>query len=205
MSTELAFVGDIHGNVSATMGLVQALEKRCVSQVVFLGDYINKGPDSARVIQRIIDFSRSRRVVLLRGNHEAALIDALDTFDLAPFLKIGGAKTIRSYAGTNVPPDVLSALISAMPRDHVEAFRRMDSVFETQELIAQHEPLRHSTGKFRITAHIPVGPVPRVTKNFAHIDTGCGTDGGRLTALLWPSLEYIQVNAFGEIVVDKQP
>lgn len=200
MSAEIAFVGDVHGNLSALRGLCDALTARGRPHMVFLGDYINKGPESARVMHELLAYSRADRATLLAGNHETALLDALETENLAAFLKIGGAMTIRSYVGGKVGADVLSDFRARFPREHLNAFRRMPQTYETDDLIAQHEPPAASTHKFRISAHVPVGNVPRVGRNSAQLNTGCGTESGRLTALLWPSLDLIQVDARGAIV-----
>jgi serine/threonine protein phosphatase 1 len=197
----LAFVGDIHGNLDALQGLWEALERRDVPlHVIFLGDYINKGPQSADVLKRLISFVQAGRATLLAGNHERALLDALDRADLSAFLKMGGAMTIRSYVGGRVGPDVLTEFTRLLPSQHLEALRRMPLTYETDDLIAQHLSPPVSTAKFRISAHVPVGELPRIGQRSAQLDTGCGTDSGRLTALLWPTLDYIQVNTHGGLV-----
>ena len=200
MRTELAFVGDIHGNLGALRGIWDALVERGVPHVVFLGDYINKGAFSARVLDDLISHSAAGRATLLAGNHEAALLDALDREDLSAFLKMGGAMTIRAYVGGRVAADVLGEFTSKLPYQHVEALRRMPLVYETEDLIAQHSSVGASTRKFRISAHVPVGDLPRVGSRSAQLDTGCGADSGRLTALLWPTLDYVQVDHHGDVV-----
>jgi serine/threonine protein phosphatase 1 len=197
----VAFVGDVHGNLSALRGLCDALAARGrPPHMVFLGDYINKGPESALVMHELLAYSRAGRATLLAGNHETALLDALETESLTAFLKIGGAMTIRSYVGGKVGADVLSDFGARFPREHLNALRRMPQTYETDDLIAQHEPPAASTHKFRISAHVPVGKTPRVGRESAQLDTGCGTESGRLTALLWPGLDLIQVDARGAIV-----
>lgn len=200
MSTELAFVGDVHGNLSALRGLWTALAARGGPHTVFLGDYINKGPQSAEVVHELIKHSRNGCATPLAGNHEAGLLDALDTDDLTAFLKMGGAMTIRSYAGTKVGSDVLRDFRTKIPREHLDALRRMPQTYESGEVIAQHIPPAASTRKFRISAHVLTGKLPRIGRHSAQLDTGCGTESGRLTALLWPSLDYVQVDALGAIV-----
>jgi Calcineurin-like phosphoesterase len=200
VSTELALVGDVHGNLGALQGLWEALVRRDVPHVIFLGDYINKGPQSADVLQELISFVQAGRATLLAGNHEAALLDALDSADLSAFLKMGGATTIRSYVGGRVGPDVLSEFTTMLPPEHLEALRRMPLTYETDGLIAQHSPPPSSTPKFRISAHVPVGDLPRIGQRSAQLDTGCGADSGRLTALLWPTLDYVQVDTHGVLV-----
>lgn len=200
MSAEIAFVGDVHGNLSAVRGLCGVLGARGTLHAIFLGDYINKGRQSAEVMQELLSYSRVGFVTLLRGNHEAALLDALDTGDLAAFLKMGGAMTIRSYVGAKVGPDVLRDFRAKFPGQHLDAIRRMPQTYETDGLIAQHIPFAASTSKFRISSHIPIGELPRIGRCSAQLDTGCGAESGRLTALLWPSLDYVQVDAGGATV-----
>lgn len=197
---ELAFVGDVHGNVRALRGLWDALVRLEVPHTVFLGDYINKGPRSADVLQELVSHADAGHATLLAGNHEVALLDALDREDLSAFLKMGGATTIRSYLGAPVGPDVLGEFRATLPRRHLDALRLMPLGYETDEVVAQHIPPRSSTRKFRISAHVPVGDRPRVERRSAQLDTGCGTDPGRLTALLWPRLDYVQVDANGVVV-----
>lgn len=200
MSNEFAFVGDVHGNLPAVQGLWHALVQRGLPHVIFLGDYINKGSRSAEVLGELISHAEEGRATLLAGNHETALLDALDREDLSAFLKMGGAMTIRSYVGGRVGPDVLSEFMTKLPGEHLKALRRMPPTFETADLVAQHIPPKLSTQKFRISAHVSLSELPRIGRSSAQLDTGCGTDSGRLTALLWPTLDYIQVDAHGAVV-----
>jgi len=200
VSTELAFVGDIHGTLRALQGLWEALVARDVPHVIFLGDYVNKGAQSAEVLQELISHAEAGQATLLAGNHETALLNALDGQDLSGFLKMGGAATIRSYVGGRVGPDVLGDFLTSLPTEHLEALRRMPPAYETEDLVAQHIASRSTTTKFRISAHVPVGDLPRIRHRSAQLDTGCGTVSGRLTALLWPELDYIQVDDYGAVV-----
>ena len=200
MTAEIAFVGDVHGNVSALRRLCHILTERGRLHAVFLGDYINKGAESAGVMLELFAYSQGGRATLLRGNHETALLEALETGNLAAFLKMGGAMTIRSYVGGHVGPDVLLDFRAHFPIAHLDAIRGMTETYELADVIAQHNPPSRSTGKFQISAHVPVGKLPRVGRHSAELDTGCGTPGGRLTALLWPSLNCVQVDAHGAVV-----
>jgi serine/threonine protein phosphatase 1 len=69
-----AIAGDIHGNFRALDDLLGKISQEIGSgdTVVFLGDYIDRGPDSKGCIQRILDFRRTTQiqVVALLGNHE---------------------------------------------------------------------------------------------------------------------------------------
>jgi serine/threonine protein phosphatase 1 len=200
----IAFVGDVHGSIDALEGILEAIRSRRPGHIVFLGDYINKGPASDAVLTRLIALSRDGSATLLRGNHETALIRAIEEQNLATFLKMGGAATIRAYVGGNVGPDVLGEFTAAVPREHIEAIRGMPSRFQTMRLIAQHEPPKARGllrfGRFSVTAHRPIGGRPKIGPRSAAIDTGCGDGDGRLTAFFWPSRDYVQVGPGGELV-----
>ena len=201
MSTELAFVGDVHGNLDALRALNVELAARGNPHTVFLGDYINKGPHSSDVLHELLSQSAAGHATLLRGNHETAMLEALDSGDLTVFLKMGGAVTIRSYVGRWVEPDVLKQFRVSVPEEHLQAIRRMPHTLEFDDVIAQHVPSSAQTKKFRVSAHMPVGPLPRIRRLSAQLDTGCGSDGGRLTALLWPSLNYVQADSAGIVQI----
>lgn len=103
----LIAVGDVHGNLDLLLELVSGLELECRSapgptQLVFLGDYIDRGPASAQVIDWLAAFAPDWATPrFLRGNHEQCLIDILngaapdDT--LAAWLDYGGRETLSSY------------------------------------------------------------------------------------------------------------
>ena len=188
----LAFVGDVHGNAATLTDLILRLPDH-LEQVVLLGDYINRGPDSRKVLDILVRLATNPRYYFLSGNHEIALLRALDTGDLGAFLIMGGATTIRSYLPDSAPPDVLNALRAAIPEPHFEFLRGLKERYEDKEVIAAHN-LRSIPfdGRFRVAGHTPVGHEPRINSRSALVDTGSGMPNGRLTALLWPSLNYMQ-------------
>jgi len=199
--TERAFIGDIHGCLQALDGMLAALEQYRIKEMVFLGDYINKGPDSAGVLSRLIHLSHTSNTTLLRGNHEVALLESIEHKDLTQFLKMGGSATIRSYVGRDVGADVFADFVNAVPLEHLRAIQRMGIDYRVGGVIARHEPRRlRAFGRFAITAHRPTGQRPKLGFRSAKIDTGCGDDGGRLTAFLWPTRSYLQVDGAGNLV-----
>lgn len=201
MRHEIAFVGDIHGQLSALVGLLDVLKDLDVGHKVFLGDYINKGPDSAAVVTELLKHARSGDTTLLSGNHEAALIDAVDTGSITALLKMSGAPTIRSYVGRNVRPHVFEDFRLHVPSEHIEAIRTMPTTFAADGVLAQHAPLVAERSEFQVSAHVMVGRRPLIKANSAEIDTGCGSSSeGLLTALLWPSLDFVQVDMIGSVV-----
>ncbi|MBT1610288.1 metallophosphoesterase [Curtobacterium poinsettiae] len=200
MKQQLAFVGDIHGNVRALRTIWRELGRLNLDRVVFLGDYINKGYESSEVMSTLLEIESEGRATLLRGNHETAFLSAVEDNVMGPFLKMGGALTIRSYVGGAVKPSVWEELRNAVPAPHVELVRRMPQEFTSNEVQARHEPWDRTVGTYAISAHIYIGREPKIGSGSAQIDTGCGDSGGRLTALLWPSLKFIQADEHGNLI-----
>src|SRR5688572_5492896 len=98
-------IGDIHGNDSALADLVGQLEPliRPEDTVVFVGDYIDRGPCSKQCIERILAFEQScpATVVTLLGNHEYSLLKTLRDFTEHSWLIAMEAwPTIASYSAT---------------------------------------------------------------------------------------------------------
>jgi serine/threonine protein phosphatase 1 len=74
----LLAVGDIHGHREKLSRLLELVAPTGQDQVVFLGDYIDRGPQSREVIEELLAFrQRFPQTVFLRGNHEQILLDAL--------------------------------------------------------------------------------------------------------------------------------
>jgi len=104
MSTLYA-IGDIHGNDALLERLYQRIEHdphrttRSRPTVVHLGDYIDRGPDSDKVIDRIMRGTPAFETIALLGNHEQLMLDCLesDAGDVWwPWLTNGGDETLRS-------------------------------------------------------------------------------------------------------------
>lgn len=200
MKQRLAFVGDIHGNIRALNTIWRELEKLNLDRVIFLGDYINKGNQSSEVMSALVTIESQGNVTLLRGNHETAFLRAVEENNMVPFLKMGGALTVRSYVGGVVRPRVWEKLRNAVPAAHIDLIRRMPDEFTLNGVRARHEPSNRTDGAYAVSAHRYIGTEPIISSSAAQIDTGCGNPAGRLTALLWPSLEYFQVDEHGSLI-----
>src|SRR4051812_16573164 len=106
-------IGDVHGCAEELRALIQKLPLRRDSLVVFLGDYIDRGPDSRGVVDTILELQQYCRVVCLLGNHELMLREFLDGSDprrVARFIYNGGSATLASYADHDG--------VFVMPQDH---------------------------------------------------------------------------------------
>lgn len=98
-------IGDIHGRVDLlNLLLVQIqrdiVELPCIEPIViFLGDYVDRGPSSAAVIERLISGGLpGKKHYFLRGNHEQMFLEFLDSpVQTASWLEFGGNETALSY------------------------------------------------------------------------------------------------------------
>src|SRR3990170_2400955 len=100
-------VGDIHGRVDLLDELLAKIEADIGSRpptenfIVFLGDLIDRGPDSAAVVERLRTYSvRDTTTVFLSGNHEEVMLRVLAGEKgglLADWLQFGGAECVASY------------------------------------------------------------------------------------------------------------
>ena len=98
MSRILA-IGDLHGCLNKLEKMMVLLDWRPEQDtLVFMGDYIDRGPDSAGVVDYILGLKqRSDKVVCLMGNHEQLLLDYMNGRGTDAFLFNGGHATLNSY------------------------------------------------------------------------------------------------------------
>jgi serine/threonine protein phosphatase 1 len=105
--------------------------------LIFLGDYVDRGPHSAKVLDALAWLKRRSdlELHLLKGNHEQALLAFLDAPQRgAPWLGFGGAETLLSYgveppAGTDGPEAYLRArdeLLERMPASHLKLLQDLE-------------------------------------------------------------------------------
>src|SRR5690349_9006235 len=95
----LLAIGDIHGCLTALDALLDAVAPQADDQIVALGDYVDRGPDSRGVLDRLIALHAGGRVVALRGNHDVMMLEARNGRDLG-WLAVGGKETLLSYGVT---------------------------------------------------------------------------------------------------------
>ena len=97
-------IGDIHGRCDLFDVLIEAIEQddrkagEAESTVVLLGDLVDRGPESARVIETARKWGKRRRVRYIAGNHEEMFLESFEDKEmLRHFLKHGGRETVLSY------------------------------------------------------------------------------------------------------------
>ncbi|MEZ6141714.1 MAG: metallophosphoesterase family protein [Zavarzinella sp.] len=74
----LLAIGDIHGCLPALKKLLAAVKLTTEDQLVTLGDYVHRGPDTPGVLDLLIDLHRENRVISLMGNHDELYLEAHD-------------------------------------------------------------------------------------------------------------------------------
>lgn len=97
-------VGDVHGRADALQDVLSRIDadakRRPVKRVVqiFLGDYVDRGPATRDVIDRLIERNNSHETLLLKGNHELMFLDFFSNPSvLANWRQQGGLQTLISY------------------------------------------------------------------------------------------------------------
>ncbi len=98
--TRILAIGDIHGCYRSLDTLLGLVQPNTDDIVVTLGDYVDRGPMSSRVIDCLIELDHSTRLVPLRGNHECMMTLARNSLhDARRWMVNGGAETLDSYTG----------------------------------------------------------------------------------------------------------
>ncbi|MDD4269793.1 MAG: serine/threonine protein phosphatase [Pirellulaceae bacterium] len=122
--TRVFAIGDIHGCFRALESILAEILPQVDDLVVVLGDFIDRGPESNRVVDRLIELSGQTQVVPILGNHEEMLLAILEghQYLLGNWLSFGGLATMESY-GVNHP--------AGIPAEHVEFLRSCRPYFET--------------------------------------------------------------------------
>lgn len=200
-------VGDVHGCADELSELLALLPLRDDSTVVMLGDYIDRGPYSRRVIEILLEAKKRHNIVCLSGNHEEMLREFLDGTNpqrVARFILNGGSSTLADYADEHGE--------WVIPKEHVQfldelklwhetddhffvhagvpdmALKDLDPVRDRDELLWIRRAFIGNTRRWEkriVHGHTPVNAV-EVSATRINVDTACAY-GGFLTAIELPS------------------
>ena len=208
-------IADIHGCSESLVNLIAKIDPDpSKDRLIFLGDYVDRGPDSQGVIEEILSLRREfDKIITLKGNHEEVLLNFMAGRDREFFLAIGGRETLLSY-GCAEPFDYSCSL--NIPESHQNFLYNLLPYWEDEEFIYVHAGLRpgiHLTqqtpdwlywaaggplasqrydfGKKVIFGHSVV-PSPLIQDDKIGIDTGA-VYGGHLTCLILPEKKVVQV------------
>lgn len=212
-------VGDIHGCLSAFDDLLKWVAPTRDDVLVTLGDYVDRGPDSRGVVQRLIELKSQLNLVCLRGNHEQMMVEAYrgGRSEKKMWLGVGGVQTLGSYgiyAGR-------SGGLEDVPAEHWDFLEtQLVDYHERERFIFAHatvlcdlpmdeqpnyallweflpDAMRHFSGKTVICGHTnQKSGEPKVIPGAACIDTHAYA-GGWLTCLDTISSRYWQTDMLG--------
>ena len=213
-------IGDVHGHLELLAGLMRSIDGAAGGRphrIVCLGDYVDRGPDSAGVIALLRErqaMAGRGRFVCLKGNHEDMLLAATrGGLDEIAWLENGGDGCLASFgvaATADLPEDVV-AWIEACPTYFEDASRafvhagldptrdRLDQSDESRLWIRQ--PFLegdHDFGRFVVHGHTPQrSGEPDVRRHRVNLDTAAAY-GGPLTAAVFedgsgPPVSFLQV------------
>lgn len=213
-------VGDVHGCSHMLDDLLAWVAPAADDTLVMLGDYVDRGPDSRGVLDRLIRMKRDgKRVVCLRGNHEIMMLAARagDRGVTADWHCVGGVQTLGSYGAA----PGRTGTLADVPAEHWDFLEyQLAPYFETDTHIFVHagvlcgfdlddqpeealywdyfgDAMRHHSGKTVVCGHSSQkGGVPKVIPGAVCIDT-FAFGGGWLTCLDAATGRYWQVNQFG--------
>jgi len=212
MSGDLYAIGDIHGSLESLERLLDRINPDLTrDRLLFVGDYIDRGPQSREVVDYIIrlrELAPPGQIICLKGNHEAMFLDFLQGAPAELFLFNGGLTTLEEYWGD----DWEDREGLALPADHAQFYRDLRLYYETEDYIFVHGGLKPGVpldsqveddllwirgefivsmedfGRRVIFGHTPFRR-PLIMPNKIGIDTGA-VYGNFLTALKLPGEEF---------------
>jgi serine/threonine protein phosphatase 1 len=206
-------IGDIHGCLSYLEDLVAKITvDPDEDRIVFIGDYVDRGPDAKGVVEFILELKRKYKIICLVGNHERLMMDYYDYgFNKAIWFANGGTSTVASY-GIIATPEGKKI---NFPETHLRFFRSLLPYYETEDYFFVHAGLKpdvpltqqdpidlvwirddfidsdYDFGKRVIFGHTPRLHGPYIDPYKIGIDTGA-VYGGMLTCLELPDIKFYQ-------------
>lgn len=155
--TRIYAIGDIHGRSDLLAETIDRIEddlrRRPINYAVevYLGDYIDRGPDSKGVLDQLAVRLVRRHAVCLRGNHEAILERFLwnDAEAIHHWIRLGALQTLASYgivprarAGTMTPYELRQSLLDVFPRAHELFLQCLRNSFACGDFLFVHAGIR---------------------------------------------------------------
>jgi serine/threonine protein phosphatase 1 len=218
--------GDIHGEIHKLQKLIHRLNiNKKDDELVFLGDYIDRGNYTYEVIDYLVFLNKHYNCVFLMGNHESMLIDYMIGIYENIFLQNGGSKTIKSYEKHGYDLSKYSDYTERfMPSKHWKFFLDLKYYYETEDYIFVHAgidpkvPMKKQlletilwgrqfsfinyTGKTVVYGHYPSNHITNEKYKIC-IDTGaCFDSMGDLTCVKLPEREFTRQNFVMEDIMD---
>ncbi len=214
MAERVLAIGDIHGCDVALEHLLRQVGIHREDTVVCLGDAVDHGPGTPRVLDQLLDLKNTCHLVFIMGNHEEMMRDAISGRGLFhAWLEAGGRATLESYGGDagSVPPRHLRFLMSGLAfwETDTEIFVHaclepgVSLVNQTSDWLRwKHlggSERRHESGKRVICGHTPQRDgVPLVLDGWVCLDTYAY--GGKYLSCLDVAADHVfQASQQGEV------
>ena len=153
MKIEVALT-DVHGRFDKLQELIELINAKYGShqkQLFCLGDYVDRGPESAQVVDYIRDMAQASNVYVLKGNHEQLMIDGFENGQEHLWMINGGAETVKSYQNL-YGPDMVP--IEAALQSDVDWMKSLPVCVETEYRIYVHAGLNPRAPDSRIPEHL---------------------------------------------------
>jgi serine/threonine protein phosphatase 1 len=149
-------IGDIHGRLDCLNTLISkidaddAVRGPAKTLLIFLGDLMDRGPETKGVIERAMQLAATGQVIFLMGNHEEILINAWEGDPRAAslFHRVGGRETLMSYGVTGTaydcinPEDLAGMVGERVPVDHIAFLRRFLDSYRAGDYLFVHAGIR---------------------------------------------------------------
>jgi serine/threonine protein phosphatase 1 len=210
-------IGDVHGCDVALETLLETIDPQPEDLIITLGDIVDRGPNSRRCIDLLIDLRERCQYIGILGNHEEMMLSVVvDGQPPNRWLQFGGIATLDSYD--------FAGDIGVVPQEHIEFIEDFFAYFETDthfflhanydpklpldqqtpamlrwKSLEEYLPAPHRSGKVAIMGHTAdrTGEVFNL-KHLVCIDTFC--HGGKwLTAIDATTGKTWQTNQIGEV------
>lgn len=156
MKKEWFVIGDVHGSYDLLEDLLRKWDEK-EQQLVFIGDLIDRGPDSKACLEKVADLIQTRGAICLTGNHERMFLAYLDDPEdrYGHYHRNGGDTTINSLLGRSldapVEPILDAQRIQETYPDLIEQVRAFPYLYETDHHFFVHAGLDLSLADVRET------------------------------------------------------
>jgi serine/threonine protein phosphatase 1 len=131
-------IGDIHGCPDELAAILKSIAPGPTDTVVFVGDYVDRGPSARDVIEQLVELQRgTAEIVFLKGNHEDMMLSFLGFPGHygESFLFNGGAQTLDSYG---ISEDTLERAIEFLPSTHLDFLRGLATSYHRPPYLFVH-------------------------------------------------------------------
>ena len=216
--TRTLAIGDIHGHLTPLLTLEQYVGFEPSDQIITLGDHVDRGPDTAGVLDWVIERHANGQLTPLLGNHELMMLNALvERKSVEAWILVGGDQVLDSYKRRG-----LGGTIHDVPQEHIKFIQSSCVPYhETDSHIFVHATLwpdldldeqpeaalfwdkwqgmrRHKSGKIMVCGHSALrSGWPAKDENSVCIDTRIYGERGWLTCLDVGTGEFWQADQNG--------